>query len=274
MKPYIERRKRLAMRLNRSFWGIDSESDHMVVVGSIGRKTTPGPAKDIDVLFQLPQETRRRVSGFMGNSQSALLQIIRNELRKTYPETKIRGDGQVVVVGFSDTMKFEVVPAFIQNDGSFLYPDSNVGGQWKCCNPKAEQIAFDELNEKLDGKLRHLCRMTRVWRKRFSIDLPGIFIDATSYHFLNDWQYRDENYEYYDWMFRDYMGYLSSIDPNRKIWFVPGSNAKVCRPFNIVKRASEAHSISSDACEFSLKGDHRRAFLRWQQIFGGRFSGK
>jgi hypothetical protein len=46
------------------------------------------------------------------NGQSVLLQAVKNSIKNRYPRTDVRGDGQVVVVPFSDGMRFEVVPAF------------------------------------------------------------------------------------------------------------------------------------------------------------------
>lgn len=74
----------------------------------------------------------------------------------TYPRTDIRGDGQVVVIKFSDGMKFEILPAFKNNtiwgwDGTYKYPDSHMGGNWMSTNPKAEQDAIKEkMNNQMD----------------------------------------------------------------------------------------------------------------------------
>ena len=65
----------------------------------------------------------------------------------------IHGDGQVVVINFTDGMKFEVLPAFCQLDwlgnwnGKYDYPDSNMVGNWLTTDPKIEQQAMKE-----DGK--------------------------------------------------------------------------------------------------------------------------
>ena len=75
------------------------------------------------------------------------MQAVKNAILSTYPTTSIKGDGQVVVVRFADGMIFEILPAF-ENlsiwgwDGTYKYPDSNMGGNWMSTNPIAEQNAM------------------------------------------------------------------------------------------------------------------------------------
>ncbi|MDM5465350.1 hypothetical protein [Bacillus cereus] len=47
-----------------------------------------------------------KYNSHIGNGQSALLQAIRNSIQLIYPNTEIGGDEQVVVVNFSDGIKF------------------------------------------------------------------------------------------------------------------------------------------------------------------------
>ena len=45
------------------------------------------------------------------NPQSRLLQVVKKAILESYPRSDVKGDGQVVVIKFSDGMKFEVLPA-------------------------------------------------------------------------------------------------------------------------------------------------------------------
>ncbi|MCC5638749.1 hypothetical protein LC593_23530 [Nostoc sp. CHAB 5844] len=107
----ITRCNAITKRLNLDFWGSDSEISHRIYVGSYGRDTAIG-VSDLDVIFILPYQTYLRYNNYRYNGQSSLLQSVKASIRKTYSNTDIGGDGQVVVVSFSDGMKFEVVPAF------------------------------------------------------------------------------------------------------------------------------------------------------------------
>ena len=145
------RYKRITKAVNQTFWDSISETVHSFYVGSYGRGTAINTS-DLDVLIELPDSEFEHFSSANGNGQSRLLQAVRNALLVTYPKTDIKGDGQVVVVQFSDDMKFEILPAFKNNtiwgwDGTYKYPDTHMGGNWMSTNPKAEQDAIKEKNE-------------------------------------------------------------------------------------------------------------------------------
>ena len=101
-------------------------------------------------MIELPDREYSYFANSYGNGPSRLLQAVKNAILNTYPATDIRGDGQVVVVRFSDNMKFEVLPAFILRNlwgtTMYRYPDSHMGGNWMTTNPKAEQ---DSMKEKM-----------------------------------------------------------------------------------------------------------------------------
>lgn len=120
--------KSITKRLNTSFWDSESEEEHGYKVGSLGRNTAIKGVSDLDMLFVLPDDLYTQYNNYEGNGQSALLQRVKNEIKKRYPNTVVRGDGQVVVVSFSK-YEVEVCPAFEESDGSYTYPDSNNGGK-------------------------------------------------------------------------------------------------------------------------------------------------
>ena len=119
--------------INCEFWNSQSETQNSLYVGSYGRGTAIN-SSDLDVLFELPQNEYNRYDLVKGNGQSRLLQAVRNAILTSYPRSEVRADGQVVKVLFSDGMKFEILPAFKNIDwwgqwnGTYIYPDTNMGG--------------------------------------------------------------------------------------------------------------------------------------------------
>ena len=109
--------KRITQRLNIDFWDSWSETNHSFYSGSYGRGTET-KTSDIDLVMVLPSSTYWKYDAYSTNGQSALLQAVKSSIEKTYSSTDVGGDGQVVVVRFSDGMRFEVVPAFECNDGT------------------------------------------------------------------------------------------------------------------------------------------------------------
>ena len=146
-----KRYKTITKAVNGDFWNSNSETAHSRYVGSYGRGTAIN-VSDLDVLIELPNDEYSHFTSLSGNGPSRLLQAVKKAIQDTYPRTDIHGDGQVVVVKFSDGMKFEILPAFQKIDywgnwdGTYIYPDSNMGGNWLTTEPKAEQDAIANKN--------------------------------------------------------------------------------------------------------------------------------
>src|SRR5690606_6007564 len=96
------RYKAITRRLNTDFWNTVSDTSHSLYVGSYGRNTAINGFSDLDMVFELPSTLYFQYDKYAGNGQSALLQAVRNSMRKTYSTSDIGGDGQVVVVKFTD----------------------------------------------------------------------------------------------------------------------------------------------------------------------------
>ena len=180
------RYKTITKAVNREFWNSISETAHSLYVGSYGRGTAIGTS-DIDILFELPRSEYDRYDIYKGNGQSRLLQAVKTAIQASYPRTDVRADGQVVKVSFADGMKFEVLPAFASRDWygnmAYQYPDSNMGGNWRSTNPKAEQDAMRSKNDSDYGLLFDTCKHMRYIRDNYfsSYHLSGIVIDSFVY---------------------------------------------------------------------------------------------
>src|SRR5690606_2375585 len=91
----------ITKRINIEYYGTTSETANSLYVGSYGRGTDIFTS-DIDVIVKLPYSTYSKFNGYITNGQSALLQEVRDVIKKTYSSTHLRGDGQVVVLSFTD----------------------------------------------------------------------------------------------------------------------------------------------------------------------------
>lgn len=169
-----KRYKTITKAVNGDFWNSNSETAHSRYVGSYGRGTAIN-VSDLDVLIELPNDEYSHFTSLSGNGPSRLLQAVKKAIQDTYPRTDIHGDGQVVVVKFSDGMKFEILPAFQKIDywgnwdGTYIYPDSNMGGNWLTTEPKAKQDAIANKNGywESNGLLTDTCKHIRYVRSEF-----------------------------------------------------------------------------------------------------------
>lgn len=176
--------------VNKEFWYSTSDVDHSLYVGSYGRGTAID-ASDIDILLELTEADYNRYDMAKGNGQSRLLQAVKDSILSAYSNSHIRADGQVVVINFSDGMKFEILPVFKSNWSGYKYPDTNMGGNWKTTNPKAEQDAMREKNSSSRGLLFDTCKhIRRIHTDYFkSYHLSGIVIDSFVFKSMGDWHW-------------------------------------------------------------------------------------
>jgi len=267
------RYKAIIRRLNTDFWNTTSETAHGLYIGSYGRNTAIRGFSDLDMMFELPSRLYFQYNGYSGNGQSALLQLVRNSIRTTYSRSEVGGDGQVVIVRFSDEMRFEVLPVFENQDGSFTYPDSNAGGSWKTTNPKLEIQVFRTRNSACNNNLVQLCRMMRAWKREWDVPVKGLLIDTLAYQFIDQWPYKDKSYFYYDYMCRDFFLFMKNQSKDQSYWRAPGSGQYVYAGESFHWKATRGYNLSLEAIEHEMATPKREwsAKQKWREIFGNAF---
>ncbi|MDR9747644.1 SMODS domain-containing nucleotidyltransferase [Paenibacillus taichungensis] len=261
-----ERYQEITRRLNSDFWGNYSRTLNSIYVGSYGRGTSIKGFSDVDMLMRLPHETYLQYNSYSYNGQSALLQKVRSSIAQKYPNTDVSGDGQVVVVRFVDGIKFEVVPAFIKTDNSYTYPDSNNAGRWRTCDPIPEINAINESNNQYKKKVKHLVRMTKAWKAKHNVPISGMLIETLAMQFMDDWEYNDMSYEFYDWMFRDFLKFLSNRNRDQRFWIARGSGQQVYRTGLFEPKATAGYKIAMEAADTTND-------IYWKQLFGSFYTG-
>ena len=270
-EKWENRLKEITKRLNRKYYSLDEledeETDNGLIVGSVGRTTAVRNVSDFDYIFSLPSEVYRRFDSYEGNGQSALLQEIKNELLKRYPNTKIKGDGQVVVIDFSDGGKIELVPAFEQSDGNFKYPDSRNGGSWKTTKPRPEIEKCKSLNSNFNNHFSNLTRLIRRWKNHMGFSFKGLLIDTLISDFIDDKGISEIYYSDYNILLKDIFEYFSNQDKNREYWYALGSNQKIYNNdgAKFINKAKQALKKIEDASEEKLTEVYR-------QLFGRKFA--
>jgi len=269
----ISRRyKAITRRLNTDFWETNSDTSHSLYVGSYGRNTAIGGFSDLDMIFRLPYSMYEQYDDYNGNGQSALLQAVRTSIKKTYSVTNVGADGQVVLVPFDDGLTFEVVPAFINKNNSYTYPDSNNGGSWKVTNPSPEIKAIRDRNAYCNGNLVPLCKMMRAWKRKWNVPIGGLLIDTLAYQFIIGWEHKDKSYLYYDFMCRDFFKYVAEQDEDQTFWKAPGSGQYVYGK-GFQYKAKRCYNISLDAIAYETATPKKEwsAKQKWREIFGTSF---
>ncbi len=251
--------------LNAHYYGYSSTSANSFLSGSWGKSTRTRPPRDIDIYFVLPIQVYWRFQLVQGNKQSALLQDVKRILQLTYPNTNLRGDGQVVVVGFH-RMSVEVVPAFTCTSGQYLICDTHAGGRYKVADPMAEMSHISGGNARFNGNLCPLIMMMKAWQYHCNVPLKSFCIELVAADFLRQYQWARNGFSYYDWIMRDFLGYL--CDRANQYVFVPGTYKATWLGDAWLSRAETAHGRAVKACNYEMKNYIYPAGEEWQKIFG------
>lgn len=264
------RKGRIAKCINKDFRdGLDSEGNTLYV-GSYGRCTDNIDVSDIDLLVILPWSVYTQYNNYRYNGQSALLQAIKTSISNSYSQTKMRADGQVVQVAFTD-MTFEVVPCFECHDGTFCYPDTNGGGSWRTMNPRAEIEAIQVRNKDTNQNMSALSRMVRSWKDYNNVSIKGITIDILVHRFLKDYKYKANSSVYYDYMTRDFFSYLMNIPDTQSSFLVMGSNRYIIDNGYFQYKAKQAYNLALEAIEADQKKLNWTRNSKFREIYGTRF---
>jgi hypothetical protein len=265
------RYKLITQRLNTDFWNTSSDTAHSLYVGSYGRNTAIDGFSDLDVLFRMPYSLYEQYDKHLGNGQSALLQATKESIKRTYASTDVGADGQVVEIPFTDGIIFQIVPAFINKDDSFTFPDANGGGRWRITNPRPEIEALK--NRGTGTNLIHLCRMARAWKGHWAVPMGGLLLDTLAYQFIENYLNRDKSYFYYDFLCRDFFKWVSEQDEKQEFWKAPGSAQHVHSKGLFQYKAKRCHNLALEAIEHENANPKRErgAKAKWREIFGLKF---
>lgn len=252
--------------LNKEFRATDSTTANSLQVGSYGRWTGIKSISDLDMLYIMPDSLWDTYK----NDQSKILEKTKNAITNRYPNTTVKVDRLVVQVIFTNFM-VEVQPVFKQSDGSYKYPDTYDGGCWKITKPQAEIDTMKKVNEDKNGNLRRLCKMARAWKNKHGLGMGGLLIDTLAHNFLKSTDYYDDkSYHYYDWMVRDFFGYLKDL-PEQDYYAALGSGQRVKVKKKFQKKAKKAHGLALVAIEAEKKESVND---KWKKIFGRPFPAK
>lgn len=259
--------KNITKRLNTSYYNSNSEEEHGYMVGSVGRQTAIKGVSDLDMLFVLPDDLYSKYNGDDWNGQKELLKAVKKELQKRYPNSELRGDGQVVVITFTN-YEVEVCPAFEESDGSYTYPDANDGGKWKRTDPLVEIGESEFMIEHTNNHFRYVCQMVRAWKNHLGFKMGGLLVDTLVHKFFNKYPvYETTTFDDYLSLLKDLFIYFKGLNKNQKYWFALGSNQRVYnKSSKFITKAKEAYEKIKDLDENSDD-----VFDKLQELFGKSF---
>lgn len=258
---------RVTQALERAYNGRVADQPPLLIVGSWGKGTQVRPSADIDIMVKFASAVLQRFEARTGNSQSQLLQEVKAFLSDAYPQTDMRGDGQVVIVQFN-TITVEVVPVFDLPGGQYLMPDTNDGGKWKTVDPAAQIAMIEDIDARTNGNTRALTKMLKMWKREKNVPLKSYAIELLVAEFMSTYQYAQHDYYYYDLFVRDFLKALVTKAGTGLL--IPGTGEWVWLGDEWLSRARTALAAAETACEWERLDYDVTAGQEWQTIFGAR----
>jgi Adenylyl/Guanylyl and SMODS C-terminal sensor domain/Second Messenger Oligonucleotide or Dinucleotide Synthetase domain len=253
--------------LNKKFRDTESKTANSLQVGSYGRWTAIKGISDLDMLYIMP---KGKWDDYKNGKQLQLLIDTKDAIKVRYPNTMVRVDRLVVQVLYA-SFQIEVQPVFEQEDGSFKYPDTYGGGDWKITKPREEIKAMSDFNSQKNRNLRRLCKMARAWKNKHGVGMGGLLIDTLAHNFLiSTTEYNDKSYLYYDFMSRDFFNYLAE-QPNQGYYAALGSGQRVKVKNRFQTKAKKAYDLCVEAIDAKSED---RSYDKWKKVYGRPFPAK
>jgi len=262
LETISRRYKRITKTLNKTFRNSESETQNSRQIGSCG--AIKG-VSDLDMAYFIPLGKQEF---YKEKGPGKLLSDVRDSIATTYSSSKVRKDGQVVVVQFSNYV-IEVLPCFQLSDNSLEFPDTNNGGKWRITKPLDEIKAFTDFDSKAGGNLRALCKMVRAWRNNIGFPMGGLLIDTLGYNFLKAHEdYQSGGYAKYPEMVQSFFSYIGGLPKEQTIYKAPGSNQNVHVKKSFHSRAKKAakHCAEAIAADGQVNSNEK-----WKRVFGRPF---
>lgn len=256
------RRDEITKALNKSFRSKEDCTDYKLMVGSFGRHTAIKGVSDLDMIFILPPGIRTSYSD--ENGPRRILERVRNVLKDRYPTTEVAVDQCVVRVQFvSNAFKFEVQPAFENQDKSFSYPDT-VARSWKVTKPRNEILATKVCNDLTSSNMRYLARIVRSWKNAHGVNMGGLLIDTLVHRFFEGSRdYDHTGFDSFHLMLRDFFKFLKD-EPEQAYYHALGSNQQVKVPYKFQPKAKKAYLH----CVAAIESNAVSAAEKWREVFG------
>lgn len=239
-------------KLHNHYYETNYNGSTKLLIGSYGKRTNIRPARDIDVIFKMPEEKYEQYDSQSSNGQSNLLSKIKSILEEKYSSSNIKVFGKVVVVEFSDPRhNVEVLPSFEETDGKFKIPNSANGGSWEIWDPRNEIKKIDDSDSDNSGITRKLIRMIKKWEEKCGVKIKSYKIEEATLKFLddNDYIFSDTQTLVYDF----FTFLVDEIDESQKSYVDTA-----------IKRAKKAIEYFNEEKEL-------KAVAEWKKVFGNDF---
>lgn len=250
---------------------LDVDDDFLT--GSYIKQTQIKPKTDIDLFLVLNAAYWHEKKL---QKPRDVLSFVFRQLRKTYPRSTMRVDGQAVALVFQDGFKFDVVPAFKGNGDYFIIP-SVKPPEWIPCNPKKHIDLLAKMNQELNQTLKPLIKMVKCWKVAKAASLRCFHIElmvARAFSNLSDAMRADLVSGYPRSLAFFFQQACNLVDES----MTDEVNRRIDEYLNVGElreqtwlKLAHAAKVATEACHYQTVGRQRRACALWKTVFGQFF---
>jgi len=256
--------------LQSHYYGHLTITDHSRLIGAWAKGTEVRPPRSVDLLFALPKALRDRAWASRSPDGKALqlMHDVEQVLIASGRPARLRSDGLAITVP-ADRETVEVRPAFALPGGRYQVCHGYGDGDFYTYDPASEETNLRHSDTRSHGNARDLIRMMKCWQGYRRIPIASFALELLAIEFLASWPRAGDSASFYDWMIRDFFGFLEG-QAGRSL-AVPGGGDRtldIGAPW--LSAARTAHIHASKACEAESEGLDADAGWEWEKIFGER----
>lgn len=272
--------------------------DKILRFGSFERHTKIRPIDDIDLMLCLSAEGERTyiqsedifyINGSDTDSENGLLaddtgylnstKVINRFISKLsdlqdYSKAEMHKNHEAATLQLkSYTWNYDIVPCFYTDTGFYLIPDGF--GNWKKTDPRIDNERTTNINQKHDGNLLGLIRLTKYWNNRkVTLRIGSYLLECM---ILNRYENITTSGTWrIDLQFRDLLNYLSSAiledvaDPKGIQGNLNNFSSDDRRKISDALSSAYTKAVDASSLELDSK-DQKGAITKWREVLGSDF---
>lgn len=245
------------------------EMNRFFRTGSFGNGTSIRGYSDVDYFACIPTKNLKENS-------ITTLQEVRKVLIDRFQDTviSIRTPAVRVRFGTDASESTEIVPADfikIDIDGNQIYEIPDSDGGWMLSSPDAHNNYVDEVDKKLDGKVKPLVRLLKAWKYYRGVPIGSFYLEMRVAKYASQ-----ENFIDYSWDVRNILKWLCDSqlaalqDPKGiSAYILPCSSE--AQKSDALSKLETAFKRADNAREAEKAGKISDAFDWWDLVFAKHF---
>lgn len=229
-------------------------------IGSYGRSTAIY-SENIRLMVIIPEDMYWNLSLDIPH----ILENLKKALISNFLSCEYSDNGNGLNINIDGNLSFEIVPGFMFNNGEYIHLHNN---NWQKINLKKERENFNKLNIDVDNTLVTLCRILKIWKNTYMLDISNILLDTLAYHFFyNQRTSKEYTFNNYDELIFDFFLYLSNNCKREKFISFDGITILKKR-IDLSDPVFYTLSTAQRALSSAKSGMIEEAIKDWQNLLG------